>query len=50
MYKRRIINVSNYLCACNHGPTNAYGAATAEEEKDMNLRGSGESMRGPDRV
>lgn len=37
------------MCACNHGPTNAYGAAT-EEEKDTNLRGSGESSRGDDRV
>lgn len=37
------------MCACNHGPTNAYGATTTEE-KDTNLRGSGESMRGADRV
>lgn len=50
MYKRIIIMYLIIMCACNHSHTNAYGAATVEEEKHTSLRGSGESMRGIDRV
>lgn len=49
MYKR-IIVMYLIMCACNHGHTNAYGAATVEDEKGRSLTGSGESMRGADDV